>query len=155
MMGVCLVASALLAGDMPPPRTPTGRKVPSKNSAECVYIESIWGSPCRVTCEMDYYPMFIGTNRIVQFRLNTNRNDFPSDASFDFTGENGTRLVPTYSGGLKWVEWWDREPGEDWKPVPLLGCYCNDLEGVVYVCMDGRLLEIQDMAKLLEVGDDE
>jgi hypothetical protein len=140
---ICLAATVATAGETPLTKRPSGRVVAEKNAPECKYVESPWGTPCRVTCEQHYYPMWFGDNRIVEFRLMTNDNDYgPSDSSFDFTDQGGVLLGIDWSHSLKWVEWYDRSPGGEFKAVPFLGCYCNDYEGVVYICQDGVLVEI-------------
>jgi hypothetical protein len=94
--------------------------------------------------------MWFGDNRVIQFKMMTDRNDIPVGASFDFTDQDGVMLSPNSRGTLKFVEWWDRAPGEEYNAVPMAGCYCNDLTGVVYICRDGVVVE-EIAAKVAEV----
>jgi hypothetical protein len=151
---ICLAATIATAGETPLVKRPTGRKVASTNAPECKYVESPWGTPCRVTCEMHYYPMFFSDSRVVEFKMMTNDNDDPVSSSFDFTDQNGVLVTPNSPDALKWVEWWSRSPGEEYKTVPLRGCYCNDYEGVVYICQDGVLVEIKGLSALEEEDDE-
>jgi hypothetical protein len=142
---ICLTATIATAGETQLIKRPTDRVTAEKNASECRYVESVWGSPCRVKCEVIYVPMFFGTNRIVHFRLNTDRNDLgPTDSLFDFSQQESIGLSTNYAGSLRWVEWFDREPGQEFNTIPLQGCYCNEIEGVVYICIGGRLVEIVD-----------
>jgi hypothetical protein len=147
---LCLVAAPALAQDNPVLiHRPTDRVVPTKSSPECVYVESPWGTPCRVMCAVNYFPMWFSDNRILHFKMMTDRNDAPVMSSFDFTDQDGTKLAPNSGNALKFVEWWDREPGDEYNAVPMVGCYCNDLTGIVYICRNGVVVE--EIAKKLPV----
>ena len=137
---LCLVAAPAMAQDDPILiRRPTDRVVATRSSPECVYVESIWGAPCSVDCKLDYTPLWFGDNRVMYFKLMTNKNAYgPTESSHDFTGTNsGQELSVTWGDDLKWVEWWVRDPDGEYGEVPLKGCYCNDLTGVVTVCFKG------------------
>ena len=146
------LAAPLIADD--PPiliRRPTDRMTPGfVSDPACVYVESPWGTPCRVTCEVNYFPMWFSGNRVLHFKMMTDENDAPVASTFDFTDQDGVMLSPNSRNALKFVEWWDREPGEEYNAVPLAGCYCNDLSGVVTICMDGVVVE-EIAAKVLPV----
>ena len=139
---LCLVAAPALAQDDPILiHRPTDRRMPTNLSPECVYVESIWGAPCSVDCEVNYVPMWFSDNRVLHFKMMTNDNDDPAGSSFDFTNQDGVLLSPNWGNSLKFVEWWAREPSGEFSGIPFAGCYCNDFTGVVSICHDGVLVE--------------
>lgn len=139
---VLLLVTSLGFAEDPLIHRPTGRRMPSLTDSECVYLESVWGSVCKVTCDMTYVPMFFSPNRVIEFRLMTSENVAgPTDSSFDFSDVDSTKVAPEWDTSIKWVEWYTKEPGEEYKVIPLQGCYCDEIHGVIHICRNGQLVE--------------
>jgi hypothetical protein len=143
LLALCVFVAPAWADDPPVlVRRSPGRTLPVKSAPECVYVESPWGSPCHVECDMQYFPIFFSDNRVVEFRLITDENAYgPSESSYDFSDVDGRKVEVDWTDGLSWVEWYVREPGEEYDDIPLMGCYCDDYQGVVNICIDGFLIE--------------
>ena len=150
VIGAILVAfmflfSCLVDAADPQIRQAGKRVAPLKTDTKCAYVGSPWGVPCdvRQVCGLQFVPMFFGEGRIVKFQLLTDQNKYgPTDASYDFTDRPGIKLDVQWPGIIKWAEWYAAAPGEEFQDVPLKGCYCNERESVIYVCINGEIDDI-------------
>lgn len=146
LLFLLLVIAFIVNADEPMIRRAGRRVVPSGVDAECQFVTAPWGVPCRVgpeDCSMHFYPMFFSENRIVHFKLITDQSLGGGDElGIDFTDRSGYELSYEWDGTTpKWVEWYVRQEDGSYLEVPIKGCYCNEREGVVYVCINGEVQE--------------
>ena len=137
-----LVASLAYAED-PRIHRPTGRVAPSPLDSECSYVETPWGVPCAVTpevCRFHLVPVFVETNnRFVVVKLITDKTITEEETTVNFTNKSQQAFEFNWPSNLKWVEWWVRDPSREYFTLPDMGCYCNDLEGKIYICIRGMV----------------
>jgi len=144
LLAILSIANLAIAQQI---RRPTKRVSPVIADARCIYMESIWGSRCEITpeiCVLNLVPLFVETtNYRVVVKLVNNISVEPEETVINFTNEPVMKIKHKWDGSkkVKWVAWYTRNIGGEYPDLPLQGCYCNELEAKIYICMQGQVVE--------------
>ena len=109
---------------------------------ECAYVESPWGVPCNVDadrCSMVLAPMFLGDNHTLHIRMITDIAE--DEVTVDFTTLGPPTFRYEWDHNVRFVEWLVREPGATYEGPPAVACYCDEVRGVVVLCVAGKFDE--------------
>jgi len=132
-----------------PTRTPTPQ-IPTGVDERCQYVSTPWGgSRCEITaeiCSLLSVPMFLSERGRVRYKLDTSATKDVTEMVVDFRLLDETSIKLSHEwdeSSLTWVEWYVKT-GDAYSAIPTLGCYCNDRESRIYICMDGQVMEADD-----------
>jgi len=150
LLVLMLVVAFSFSGEPPLPLRVKKRLPVAGEEEQCQHVGAPWGSACRISSELceikNYTPLFFSDNRIIYFKLVTNES-LPGgkEEAIDFTVHKSMDIDHQWDETpVLWVEWYIRSPGKEYDEIPDKGCYCNEREGVVYICTDGRVREIRE-----------